>query len=126
MPLALVSITASENKEKGKSMIPNVKLSGFGDPTLKVTKVCNLRVGDCVRLVCGFPKTERYVDTSGAPLVVVKAGGEVVKMVRCYSHLSNFTYTGGAIHYVGQETVEVPRDFHTLYLVVDNLYRGEA
>lgn len=41
---------------------------------------------------------------------VVEITDEIVKVFRPYVHISDFTYTGGVLHYVGHEYVTYFRD----------------
>ena len=41
---------------------------------------------------------------------VVKITNEYVRVFRVYVHVSDFSYTGGVMHYTGSETIDYPLD----------------
>ncbi len=77
----------------------------------------NLKIGDVVKLNNGS-----HVSASQEMTVINKTEEEIT-FFRPYVNLSNFTYTGGAIPYIGIEKFTVFLPNSNTYIIIDNIYK---
>ncbi len=80
----------------------------------------NLRVGDVVRSVGPMGETPY------SQMTVTQADNETVTFFRPYVKLDNFTYLNEkVISYIGQEIFSLPRDWHSKFFLIGNIYHGK-
>ena len=80
-------------------------------------KGANLRIGDVVRQMPINP-AEPFTE-----LTVVNKTEDKVTFYRHYTHLADFTYTGGVIAYVGVGTFDAFTNSPMEYMLIANIYR---
>lgn len=88
---------------------------------LVIKKTSELIIGDVVKLV----ESDGNINESSAnqEMTVIQKNEREVTFFRPYVHLGDFVYTGGVIPYTGIEKFSVPADWHTRYLLIENIYR---
>jgi hypothetical protein len=80
-----------------------------------------LRIGDVVEQTdCN----DRPYGTAYSQMVVINKTDDEITFFRPYVSLSNFTYTGGAIPYIGVNQFTSPTNHPMKYVLIDNIYRG--
>ena len=83
---------------------------------MMIKKLSELKLGDVVRLQPEIPNTPFH------ELTVVQATKEAITFFRHYTHLADFTYSGGVIPYVGTETFQAPISMSHDYLLLTNIF----